>query len=134
VLTEPTRSIVTGYEVGVSSTAADFSTPITSLFMDLNLATNTNQRVTFAIPKSVTAGGTVLSTAFIGADSLALETISFGPSSPSSLRCCSPAVFYAGTGPVACSYPHGTPVVAWLNGQPVSGDDVTWGAVKSLFR
>ena len=134
VLTLPTGAMITGYEVGISSSAADFTIPVTSLFLDTNLGTNTNQRVTLAVPKAAVAGGTVLSTAFLATDSLVPETVSFGPSSPSSLPAGMPVVFYAGVGPVACSYPHGTPVVAWLNGQPVADDGATWGGVKALFR
>lgn len=134
VLTAPTGAMLTGYEVGISSTAADFAIPVTSLFLDTNLGSNTNHRVTFAVPKAALAGGTVLSTVFLSTGSLLPETISFGPSSPSSLPAGKPVVIYAGTGPVACSQPHGTPVVAWLNGQPVAGDDVAWGDVKALFR
>lgn len=134
VLTSPTGGMITGYEVGISCTAADFAIPVTSLFLDTNVGSNTNQIVTFTVPKAALPGGTVLSTAFIATDSLLPETISFGPSSPSSLRCCSPVVIYAGVGPVACSYPYGTPVVAWLNGQPVTDQAPSWGSVKALFR
>lgn len=134
VLTSPTGGTITGYEVAISSSAADFSIPVTSLFLDTNLGTNANQRVTFLVPKPALAGGTVLSTAFIATDSLLPETIAFGPSTPSSVACCSPAVVYSGVGPVPCSYPWGTPVVAWLNGQPVAEQPQSWGEVKALFR
>ncbi|MBM4129652.1 hypothetical protein FJ250_01300 [bacterium] len=134
VLTAPSGDVITGYEVGIASTAADFAIPLTSLFFDTNLGTNVNQRVTFAVPKPALPGGTLLSAAFLTTGSLLPETISFGPSSPSSLRCCLPVVFYAGTGPVVCSYPHGTPDVAWLNGAPVPGEPRAWGDVKAMFR
>lgn len=134
VLTNPTGAVIEGYEVSIACTAADFGIPVTSLMFDTNLGSNVNQRVTFMSPKPALAGGTVLSTAFISTASTAFEAISFGAASPPSLPGDLPVVDYAGTGPVACSLPWGTPAVAWLNGVPVSVEASTFGAVKALFR
>lgn len=134
VLTNPTGVLIDGYEVGITCTAGDFAIPLTSLFFDLNAGTTANQIVTFLSPKPVVAGGTVLSTIFFTTNSLALETIAFGASSPSSLPGDLPVIDYGAGGLVACGRPFGTPVVAWLNGQAVATEGSSWGAVKATFR
>lgn len=134
VLTNPTGAMVSGYEVAISSTAADFAVPVTSLFFDLNLGTNMNQIVSYLSPKPAAAGGTVLAMIGFATASVAPETIAFASASPSSLPGDRPVVDYGAGGLVACGQPYGTPVVAWLNGQPVAAEISTWGAVKSTFR
>lgn len=134
VLTNPTGAVVSGYEVGVSSTAADFAVPVTSLIFDINLGSNTNQLVSFMFPKPTAAGGTVLAMIGFSTASVAPETIAFAAATPSSLPGVLPVVNYGAGRLVACSQPYGTPVVAWLNGQPVAAENATWGAVKSTFR
>ena len=135
VLTDPSGAMITGYEVGISCTAPDFSIPVTSLtFFDTNLGTNVNQIVTFGSPKPAVAGGTVLSMAIVATASLNPETISFAASSPSRLPGGLPVVDYGAGGLVACSQPFGSPVVAWLNSLPVRDEASTWGGVKSLYR
>ncbi len=134
VLTNATGPMIAGYGVGIASTAADFSIPVTSLgFGDSNSGTNTNQIVSFLTPKPVAAGGTVLSTIFFVTDSTELEEISFGPSNPSSLPGV-PVVEYVPGGAVACSQPFGTPTVAWLNAEVVAVQTEAWGGVKALYR
>jgi hypothetical protein len=135
VLTSPTGTVVDGYEVGISCTAPDFAIPLTGLqFFDQNLGTNTNQIVTFGTPKPVAAGGTVMTSVFLGTGSTELEEISFGPSDPSSLPDGRPVVAYGDLGLVACSYPWGDPVVARLNAEPVSVDQRSWSRLRALFE
>ncbi len=134
VLTEPTGAVVSGYEVAITCTAPDFTIPLTSLFFDTNAGTNVNEIVTFLVPKPTLPGGTVLATVFIQTNSEMPETISFGPSSPSRLRCGCPVIDYGPEGLVACDWPFGTPVVAWLNGHPIADESAAWGAVKALYR
>jgi hypothetical protein len=133
VLTNATGPMIAGYEVGIAGTAADFAIPLTSLFIDFNAGTNSNHIVTFASPKPVAAGGTVMSTIFFVTDSTELEEISFGPSIPSSLPGV-PVVEYVSGGAVACSQPFGTPTVAWLNAEVVAVQTEAWGGVKALYR
>lgn len=134
VLTEPTGAVVSRYEVAITCTAPDFAIPLTNLFGDTNAGTNVNQIVTYARPRPTLPGGTVLVTVFLQTDSHLPETISFGPSSPSSLRCGCPVVDYGSGGLVACDWPFGTPVVAWLNGHPIADEAAAWGAIKALYR
>ncbi len=134
VLTGPTGAVVSGYEVAITCTAPDFAIPLTSLFLDTNAGTNVNQIVTFAVPKPALPGGTVLAAVFLQTASEVPETISFGPSTPSSLRCGCPVVDYGAEGLVACDWPFGTPAVAWLGGAPIADEPAAWGAVKALYR
>ncbi len=135
VLTNPTGTMVTGYEVDITSTAADFAIPLTNLAFDAtNLGTNTNQIVTFFGPKPTSPAGTVLTTVFIATDSVAYEEIAFGPADPSSLPDDAPVVDYGAGGLVACSAPFAAPAVAWLNGTPVPARQMSWGSVRALFR
>ncbi|MBK6733264.1 MAG: hypothetical protein IPG61_04120 [bacterium] len=134
VLTNPTGAVIEGYEVGITCTAGDFGIPLTNLMFDTNLGSNVNQRVTFMSPKPALAGGTVLATVFLATASTDFEEISFGAAAPPSLPGDLPVVDYAGTGPVPCGQPWGTPAVAWLNGVPVSVEASTFGAVKAIFR
>jgi hypothetical protein len=134
VLTKPTGAVISGYEVRITSTAAGFAIPLTNLFFDINAGSNVNQIVTYSIPKPALPDGTVLAAVIIGTDDLDPETISFGASSPSRLPGDRPVIDYGAGGLVACSQPFGTPVVAWLNGQPVANEYSTWGAVKATFR
>lgn len=134
VLTEPTGAVVTGYEVAITCTAPDFAIPLTSLVGDTNAGTNVNQIVTFLVPRPALPAGTLLVTVFIQTDSEVPETISFGPSSPSSLRCGCPVVDYGAQGLAACDWPFGTSAVAWLNGSPIEDEAAAWGAVKALYR
>ncbi|MFO7609674.1 MAG: hypothetical protein R6X35_10840 [Candidatus Krumholzibacteriia bacterium] len=133
VLTNPTGTTVHGYEVGITSTAADFTVLYLPIF-DTNEGTDTNQIVTFGTPMPVQAGGTVLSPIFIGTDSTEIETIAFGAADPSRVTGDVPGVDY-GSGPlVACNLPFGVPEVAWLNGAVVPAERTAWGSIKSLFR
>jgi len=132
VLTGATGSTVAGYEVVISCTAPDFSIPVTSLFWGENAGTSTNQIVHFATPVPVVAGGTVLSTALVGTASTGYEEISFGPADPSSLPG-TPVVDFGGGDLQPCSYPFGTPVVAWLNADPVATEARSYSGVKRLF-
>ncbi len=133
VLTNATGTTVHGYEVGITSTAGDFGVFFVPGF-DTNEGTETNQIVTFAVPKPVQAGGTVLEPIFIHTNSTQVETIAFGASDPSRVAGDVPGVDY-GTGSLtACSLPFGVPEVAWLNGAVVPAERTAWGAVKSLFR
>jgi len=133
VLTSPTGGTVYGYEVGITSTAADFDVFFVPGF-DQNLGTESNQIVTFGIPKPVEPGGTVLEPIFIATGSLQVETVSFGASDPSRITGDVPGVDYGGGALVACSLPFGVPEVAWLNGEVVPAERTAWGSVKSLFR
>ena len=134
VLTEPSGSLIAGYEVGITSTASDFEYLSGNYYRGWNLGTQTNHMVTFPEPVPVTSGGTVLDIAYLNTDLIVPRIVSFGPSSPSSLPAGMPVVVYSGIGPVACSYPFGTPVVAWLNSPPVAAPAQSWGSVKALFR
>ncbi len=134
VLTNPTGAVIEGYEVGITCTAGDFAIPLTNLMFDTNLGSNVNQRVTFMSPKPALVGGTVLAAVFLATASTDFEEISFGAASPPSLPGDLPVVDYAGSGPVPCGQPWGTPAVAWLNGVPVSVEASTFGAVKAIFR
>lgn len=134
VLTNPTGAVVDGYEVGISCSAADFAIPLTDLLFDTNAGTNANQIITFATPKPVVAGGTVLATIFFTTESVDMETIAFGASSPASLPGEMPVVDFGAGGLVACSLPFDAPAVAWLNGQAVPTHKSTWDAVKVIFK
>lgn len=134
VLTNPTMAVATGYEVNISSSASDFAIPVTSLSFDTNLGTNTNQIVTFSIPKPTAPGGTVLATVFIATASTNYEEIAFGPSIPSSLPAGVPVIYDGAGGLVAGSPPFDASAVAWLNGVPVPDEGVSWGDVRALFR
>ncbi|HOX24194.1 MAG TPA: hypothetical protein PLL30_00390 [Candidatus Krumholzibacteria bacterium] len=134
VLTEATGTIVAGYEVAISSTAPDFTIILTSLFWGENSGTNENQIVTFASPVPVNPGGTVLATIIFTTESTDPETISFGPSEPSSLPDGVPVVDFGGGDLHPCSYPFGTPVVARLNDVPVPTAASSWSGVKALFE
>lgn len=134
VLTEPSGSLIDGYEVCITSTASDFEYLSGNYYRGWNLGTQTNHLVTFPEPLPVTSSGTVLDIAYLITDLIVPRIVSFGPSSPSSLPAGMPVVVYSGMGPVACSYPFGTPVVAWLNSSPVDAAAQSWGSVKALFR
>lgn len=134
VLTNPTGDLIDGYEVGITCTAADFAIPMTNLTFDTNEGTNTNQIISFAVPKPALAGGTILAMILFSTDSANVETISFGASSPSSLPGDLPVVDYRAGGVVACGQPFGTPIVAWLNAETVAAENSTWGDLKATFR
>lgn len=134
VLTNPTLTMVTGYEVGIACTAPDFAIPMTNLTFDTNLGTNTNQIVTFMTPKPAAPSGTVLATVFLTTDSTDYEEIAFGPSDPSSLPGSMPVIYDGAGGFVPASAPFEASAVAWLNGTPVPVQRVSWEKVRALFR
>jgi len=132
VLTEATGDIVDGYEVGISCTAPDFAIPLTSVDWD-NQGTPTNQIVDFIVPVPVQTGGTVLCSVYLETASTDPETIVLGPSDPSSLPDGVPVVDFGGGDLQPCSYPFGTPEVAWLNA-PVAAASRSWSGIKALFE
>ena len=133
VLTGATGASVAGYEVSITASAPDFSIFLISVFGFENDGTDANQIVQFASPVPVEPGGTVLCSILFTTDSTEYEEISFGPSDPSSLPDDMPVVDFGGNDILACAYPFGTPVVAWLNADPVPVDARSWSRVKALF-
>lgn len=131
VLTEATGDVVTGYEVGISCSEPGF-TFLPTLFWGENAGTDLNHLVTFFEPRVVSPGGTVLSDAFVGYSGVVPAEVMFGQADPSSLPD-TPVAFFDGVA-TACSYPFGTPVVAWLNSEPVANEGHSWSRVKGLFR
>jgi hypothetical protein len=134
VLTDPSGAVIDGYEVGITCSAEDFEIPMTNLTFDINAGTNLNQIITFMVPKPAVAAGTILATIFFTTESIDLETIVFGASTPASLPVDQPVVDYGAGGLVAADHPFCTSIVAWLNEQPVPIEGSTWGAVKATFK
>lgn len=131
VLTQASGSTVAGYEVGIASSAPDFS--IFMLGWE-NQGTPYNQLVHFVSPKPVLPGGTVLYAIIIFTGSAECQTISFGPAVPPSLPDGLPVVDYVDVGLRSCGYPFGSPVVATVNCGPVADATTAWGDVKALFE
>jgi hypothetical protein len=131
VLTEATGDVVTGYELGISCSEPGFVFWSTLIWGE-NDGTDLNHLVTFFEPRVVSPGGTVLSDAIVSYGGGVSAEVMFGPADPSTLPD-TPVVFFDGVA-TACSYPFGSPVVAWLNSDPVASEGHSWSRVKWLFR
>lgn len=124
-------ALAPGYELGITCSEPGF-TFWPNLSWGENAGTDLNHLVSFIEPRVVAAGGTVLSSAIVSYDGGLPAEVSYGPAEPASLPGV-PVVFFDGVAS-ACSYPFGTPVVAWLNGEPVATEGQDWSQVKALFR
>lgn len=131
VSTGATGDVVTGYELGISCSEDGF-TFWPTLLSGENAGTDLNHLVTFHQPRVVSAGETVLINAIVSYSGEVPAEVMFGPADPSSLPD-TPVVFFDGVA-TACSYPFGSPVVAWLNSDPVASAGHSWSRVKGLFR
>jgi len=133
VVLDSSEAAIAGYEVQITCTAADFAIPF-GVIGGMNSGTSTNQIVQLYAPVPVAPEGTVLTTLILTTGSTAPEEIMFGPSEPSSLPDGLPVVDYGQGNLVACDYPFGSEVVAWLNSEPVATEATSLSEIKSLFR
>lgn len=135
VLRNATGSVISGYEVGIASTAPDLMVVIaTGPNGWTNVGTGFNQRVHYLLPVPVAASGTVLATVILWTSSTSYEEISFGPATPPSLPGDRPVVDFGGGYLQLCNYPFGSAVVARLNDEPVTDAATSWSRVKALFE